>query len=135
MQPRIPLPTSKIGTAATPAFVNHGGIVQTNAKPDVGNAQRGKPDQVPQEIGRDDLLWSLIERLKDEQRVNIEKQGGERETDHTYPCNPTVPVAIEPDGERQPEKRDQIKNGKRHGHCLENMLRRQKGLHDSHSSW
>ncbi len=116
------------GTPPPPALIDQRGIVQADGEPDVGDADGRQPDQVPQEIRAEKLLPILIERLEDEQGVNVEKEGGERETNDAHTRHPAPSVAVEPDGQGKPEKRDQVKDGKRHRNGLENMLRREERL-------
>src|SRR5579885_3392934 len=86
--------------------------MQANHKPDIGDANSRKPDQVPQKILRNQPR-SIRERPGDQQSMKIEEQRREAKTHHSYTRDHATAVAIEPDRTGQPEKRHQIEDRER----------------------
>src|SRR5712692_2288641 len=95
--------------------------MQTDSKPDIGNAKPRQPEEMPQNVqkGQPRCVCSRGRGGKsrqwpgDEHCVKEEEESGEPQANDSQACNASPAITVEQDGESQPEKGNQVKDGER----------------------
>src|SRR5581483_388861 len=96
--------------------------MQADHEPDVGYNQSRKPDEMPQKIYRNQTR-GMGERIGNEECMDKEKESRHAKPYDAHTGNQAVAITVEPDGEREPEKSNEVKHRKCHRESLQKIDR------------